>query len=74
MTYTVGEIIEVCLGLDLPPTGGIRRIEAVFVNEHGEAIELTDVPHGRRSASCKTPRRPRCGVGRPIRASTSCGC
>jgi hypothetical protein len=23
---------------------GIRRIVAVFVNEHGEAIELTDVP------------------------------
>ena len=44
MTYAVGQTIEVCLDLDLPPTRGIRRIVAVFVNEHGEVIELTDVP------------------------------
>ena len=30
--------------MDLPPTRGIRCIVAVFVNEHGEAIELIDVP------------------------------
>jgi hypothetical protein len=34
----------VCLDLDLPPTQGISRIVAVFVNEHGETVELTDVP------------------------------
>ena len=44
MTYAVGQTIEVCLALDLPPTRGIRRIVGVFVNEHGEVIELTDVP------------------------------
>ena len=44
MTYAVGQTIEVCLALDLPPTRGIRRIVGVFVNEHGEAIELIDVP------------------------------
>jgi len=44
VTYAVGQTIEVCLDLDLPPTRGICRIVAVFVNEHGEVIELTDVP------------------------------
>ena len=44
MTYAVGQTIEVCLDLDLPPTRGIRRIVAVFVNEHEGVIELTDVP------------------------------
>ena len=44
MTYAVGQTIGVCLSLDLPPTQGTLRIEAVFVNEHGEVIELTDVP------------------------------
>jgi hypothetical protein len=44
VTYAVGQTIEVCLALDLPPTRGIRRIVGVFVNEYGEAIELIDVP------------------------------
>ena len=44
MAYIVGQTIEVCLDLRLPPSGGIRRIVGVFVNECGEAIELTEVP------------------------------
>ena len=44
VAYAVGETIEVCLALDLPPAQGIRRVVAVFANEHGEVIELTDVP------------------------------
>jgi hypothetical protein len=44
VAYAVGETIEVCMALDLPPARGIRRIVAVFANEHGEVIELTDVP------------------------------
>ena len=44
VAYAVGETIEVCLALDLPPARGIRRVVAVFANEHGEVIELTDVP------------------------------
>ena len=44
VAYAVGETIEVCLELDLPPARGIRRVVAVFANEHGEIIELTDVP------------------------------
>ncbi len=44
MAYAVGETIEVCLALDLPPARGIRRVEAVFANGRGEVIELTDVP------------------------------
>jgi len=44
VAYVVGQTIEVCLGLRLPPARGIRRIVGVFVNEHGEVIELTDVP------------------------------
>ena len=44
MAYAVGQTIEVCLELDLPPARGIRRVVAVFANEHGEIIELTDVP------------------------------
>jgi hypothetical protein len=44
VAYAVGETIEVCLALELPPARGIRRIVAVFANERGEIIELTDVP------------------------------
>ena len=44
MAYAVGETIEVCLALDLPPARGIRRVIAVFANGDGEVIELTDVP------------------------------
>ncbi len=44
MAYAVGQTIEVCLALDLPPARGIRRVEAVLANERGEVIELTDVP------------------------------
>ncbi len=44
MAYAVGETIEVCLALDLPPARGIRRVGAVLANERGEVIELTDVP------------------------------
>jgi hypothetical protein len=44
VAYVVGQTIEVCLDLRLPPSRGIRRIAGVFVNERGEAIELTDVP------------------------------
>jgi hypothetical protein len=44
VAYAVGETIEVCLPLDLPPARGIRRVEAVFANGDGEVIELTDVP------------------------------
>jgi len=44
VTYAGRQTIEVYVGLALPPTRAIRRIVAVFVDEHGEAIELTDVP------------------------------
>ena len=44
VAYAVGETIEVCLALDLPPARGIRRVVAVLTNEDGEIIELTDVP------------------------------
>lgn len=44
MAYAVGQSIEVCLSLRLPPARGIRRIVGIFVNERGEAIELTDTP------------------------------
>jgi hypothetical protein len=50
VTYAVGQAIEVCFGLELPPTRGIRCIEAAFVNEHGEVVELTDVPA--RASEC----------------------
>jgi hypothetical protein len=44
VAYAIGETIEVCLELDLPPARGIRRVEAVLANGHGDVIELTDVP------------------------------
>ena len=44
MAYVVGETIELCLALDLPPARGIRHVEAVLANERGEVIELADVP------------------------------
>lgn len=50
MAYSVGQTIEVCLEFDLPPTQGIRRIVATFVNQRGEVVELTDVPE--RMSEC----------------------
>jgi hypothetical protein len=44
VAYAVEETIEVCLALELPPARGIRRVVAVFANEDGEIIELTDAP------------------------------
>ena len=44
VAYAVGETVEVCLALELPPARGIRRVVAVFANGDGEVIELTDVP------------------------------
>jgi hypothetical protein len=44
VAYAVGQTIEVCLALELPPARGIRRVVAVLANERGELIELTDVP------------------------------
>jgi hypothetical protein len=44
VAYAVGETIEVCLALELPPARGIRRVVAVLANERGEVIEMTDVP------------------------------
>ena len=44
VAYAVGGTDELCLALELPPARGIRRIVAVFANERGEVIELTDVP------------------------------
>ena len=44
VVFAVGETIEVCLPLDLPPARGIRRVVAIFVNGRGEVIELNEVP------------------------------
>ena len=44
VAYAVGETIQVCLALELPPARGIRRVVAVLTNQDGEIIELTDVP------------------------------
>ncbi len=44
MAYAVGQTIEVCLALDLPPARGIRRIVGVFVDERGRVVELTEAP------------------------------
>jgi hypothetical protein len=44
MAYAVGQTIEVCLEFDLPPARGIRRIVAIFENQRGQLVELSDVP------------------------------
>jgi hypothetical protein len=44
MAYAVGQTIEVCLEFDMPPTRGIRRIVAIFENQRGQLVELSDVP------------------------------
>jgi hypothetical protein len=44
MAYAVGQTVEVCLEFDLPPARGIRRIVAVFENQRGQVVELSDVP------------------------------
>jgi hypothetical protein len=44
MAYAVGQSVEVCLEVDLPPARGVRRVVATFENERGEVAELTDDP------------------------------
>jgi hypothetical protein len=44
MAYAVGQTIEVCLEFDLPPARGIRSIVAIFENQQGQIVELSDVP------------------------------
>ncbi len=55
VAYAVGEPIEVCLPLDLPPARGIRSVVAVFANGDGEIIELTDVPAGASECVLQDP-------------------
>ena len=50
MPYAVGQTIEVCLDVDLPPARGIRSIVGVFVGESGRVLELTEVPA--RASEC----------------------
>ena len=44
MAYALGQTVEVCLEFDLPPARGLRRVVAIFENERGDVMELTDVP------------------------------
>ena len=44
MAYAVGQTVEVCLEFDLPPSQGVRLVVATFANEHGDFLELTDMP------------------------------
>lgn len=46
MAYAVGQEVEVCLEFDLPLAQGVRLVIATFVNEHGDIMELTDMPGG----------------------------
>jgi hypothetical protein len=71
MAYAVGQTIEVYLEFDMPPAQGVRLVVATFVNERGDVAELTDMPSGDRSASCRSPSRPACRVEQPARASTN---
>jgi hypothetical protein len=44
MAYALGQTVEVCLEFDLPPARGLRCVVAIFENERGDVMELTDVP------------------------------
>ena len=44
MAYALGQTVEVCLEFDLPPSRGLRCVVAIFENERGDVMELTDVP------------------------------
>jgi hypothetical protein len=57
MAYAVGQTVEVCLEFDLPPSRGVRRVVATFVNERGDAAELTDVPAGASDCVLQEPTR-----------------
>ncbi len=46
MAYAVGQTVEVCLEFDLPLAQGVRLVVASFANEHGEIVELTNMPAG----------------------------
>ena len=55
MSYKLGQTVEVCLELDLPPAQGVRRVVAIFENERGDAVELTDVPAGASECVLQEP-------------------
>ena len=44
MAYALGQTVEVFLEFDLPPARGLRCVVAIFENERGDVMELTDVP------------------------------
>ena len=57
VAYAVGETIEVCLALELPPARGIRRVVAVLANERGDVVELTDAPASSSKCVLQDPSR-----------------
>jgi hypothetical protein len=55
MAYALGQTVEVCLEFDLPPARGVRRVVAIFENERGDLMELTDVPAGASECVLQDP-------------------
>lgn len=55
--HAAGQIIEVCLEFDLPPTRGIRRVRGIFQNQRGQVVELSDVPARLSECVVQEPRQ-----------------
>ena len=55
MAYALGQTVEVCIEFDLPPAQGVRRVIAIFENERGDVMELTDVPAGASECVVQKP-------------------
>jgi hypothetical protein len=55
MAYALGQTVEVCMEFDLPPAQGVRRVVAIFENERGDVMELTEVPAGASECVVQKP-------------------
>ena len=55
MAYALGQTVEVCLEFSLPPAQGVRRVVAIFENERGDVMELTDAPAGASECVLQDP-------------------
>ena len=57
MAYAVGQNVEVSLEFDLPLAQGVRLVVATFANEHGDVMELTDMPGGMSECFVQKPKQ-----------------
>ena len=57
MAYALGQTIGVLLEFDVPLAQGVRLVVATFENEHGDVVDLSDMPSGVSECFLQKPRQ-----------------